>query len=76
MKECPNCSGTGRIWYSCCGDEIISNEELEMCPTCHEWCSSDDDEECDWCDGTGGVSDEPDPNDLYDQERLTEHFES
>ena len=53
---CPECDGEGKILMSCCGDNIRGtiNEDILICPTCHEHLG-DDKEECTWCDGTGYV---------------------
>jgi RecJ-like exonuclease len=56
--ECKECDGTGKIWFSCCGDEL--NEGMFegddcLCPTCNEHCSIDDYDKCTDCDGKGEV---------------------
>jgi hypothetical protein len=55
MKEpaqCPTCEGTGRVYYSCCGDDIRGND-IDLCPTCYEHCDTEDGEECEECGGSG-----------------------
>lgn len=49
--ECTECNGTGKVCYSCCGDDIKGND-YDNCPTCLEHCSLEE-EDCDSCNGTG-----------------------
>jgi hypothetical protein len=49
--ECIECNGTGKVCYSCCGDDIKGND-FDLCPTCKEHCSLEE-ERCESCDGTG-----------------------
>ena len=56
--ECEECDGTGKIWFSCCGDELNKGDfegDDVSCPTCKEHCSIDDYEKCEACNGTGEV---------------------
>lgn len=41
ITECPECEGTGKVFYSCCGDDIRGND-IDICPTCHEHCDTED----------------------------------
>ncbi len=50
-EECEECSGSGTVCYSCCGDDIKGND-FDNCPTCFEHCSLDE-EVCESCGGTG-----------------------
>jgi len=50
--ECKECEGTGRVYISCCGDDIRGND-IDLCPTCYEHCDTEDGEECEACAGTG-----------------------
>lgn len=54
-EECPECEGTGKVFYSCCGDDIRGND-IDLCPTCHEHCDITEGEECDTCGGTGYIT--------------------
>ena len=54
-EECQECEGTGRVFYSCCGDDIRGND-IDLCPTCHEHCDVEDGEECESCGGTGYIT--------------------
>lgn len=49
--KCEECSGTGTVCYSCCGDDIKGND-FDNCPTCFEHCSLEE-ETCESCEGTG-----------------------
>lgn len=50
MKECPECKGAGRVYYSdCCGVEIIEGR----CQDCQEFCIESG-ERCEECNGEGG----------------------
>jgi len=51
--ECSACHGEGKIYYSCCGDEVYSDDTL--CPTCREHIDGVEPEICDVCEGTGYV---------------------
>lgn len=51
-KPCENCEGTGKVFYSCCGDDISGND-IDLCPTCYEHCDTEDGEPCEDCNGTG-----------------------
>ncbi len=56
--ECDECDGTGKIWFSCCGDELNEGDfegDDCLCPTCYEHVSIDDYDECTTCKGTGEV---------------------
>jgi len=33
----------------------LAIDDLEPCPTCHEWVSGEDREDCDVCDETGTI---------------------
>lgn len=52
--ECQLCEGTGGSFYSCCGDDISDND-IDLCPTCYEHCGEGDLEECEHCNGLGHV---------------------
>ncbi len=52
--ECPECDGRGGFSYSCCGDDITNND-IDLCPTCMEHCGAGDFEECDMCEGEGTI---------------------
>ena len=52
-KNCPECEGTGKIYLSCCGDDMTVTD-FDICPTCHEHCGRDWDT-CEDCKGTGQV---------------------
>ncbi len=54
LVECLTCDGKGYACYSCCTQELITDDIL-MCPVCHEHLGE---EECDDCDGTGKVPEE------------------
>ena len=53
MKEekiiCETCGDSGRVQYSCCGDNITTNED-DICPGCGEHCGNET-EECPNCNG-------------------------
>jgi hypothetical protein len=51
MIECSECEGTGKVYYSCCGDDM-RGFDIDLCPTCKEHCG-DDGEVCESCNGTG-----------------------
>ena len=53
--ECEYCEGTGRLFFSCCGDDIRGND-IDLCPTCHEHCDTEEGEECEECNGTGKLT--------------------
>jgi hypothetical protein len=52
--KCENCDGTGKepTVYSCCGDDITDND-IDLCPTCQEYCSLEPEDECVECEGKG-----------------------
>lgn len=50
-EDCFECSGTGTVCYSCCGDDIKGND-YDNCPTCLEHCSLEE-EVCGSCNGIG-----------------------
>lgn len=53
MTDCKECYGTGRLYFSCCGDDMSDSiNETDLCPTCLEHCG-DEGEECDACFGLG-----------------------
>lgn len=56
--ECEECDGTGRVFFSCCGDDIRGND-IDLCPTCYEHCDTEEGEECESCDGKGFINGEP-----------------
>lgn len=35
MEVCNQCTN-GRVLYSCCGDELPTDTDSDICPTCHE----------------------------------------
>lgn len=54
-NSCEQCEGTGKDFYSCCGDDI-RGKDLDFCPTCKEhtgWENLNNCENCDNCKGTG-----------------------
>jgi hypothetical protein len=51
--ECLVCDGTGKVCFSCCGDDIKENDH-DLCPSCKEHCSLDE-ENCEECNGTGEI---------------------
>ena len=59
MEDCPECDGSGEVYYSCCGDDIKGTtwEDIEICPTCREHLGGP--ETCPTCAGTGEVIAEP-----------------
>lgn len=59
MEDCPECEGTGKTFYSCCGDDLRGTdfEDIEMCPTCREHLGGP--ETCDTCSGSGKLMAEP-----------------
>lgn len=54
--DCKECNGHGYELQSCCGDDMIGLD-FDLCPTCHEHCSTErmDGEECEACNGTGKI---------------------
>ena len=67
-EPCDECSGTGTIHMSCCGDNITKTiDMLPRCPTCLEGQGSEG-EECEYCEGKGEVdaSYTPDPDAKHD----------
>lgn len=50
-KTCPECDGKGELVYDCCSGDIV-NEDVMICPICHEHLGEDD---CKNCEGTGIV---------------------
>lgn len=48
---CPECDGAKVRVYSCCTGEHIE-DEMMLCPECHEHLGEED---CETCDGTGWV---------------------
>lgn len=51
--ECQECEGTGKVYFSCCGDDMRGRlGESDICPTCKEHCG-DEGEDCEECKGTG-----------------------
>lgn len=56
MVDCPECDGTGKVYYSCCGDDVkgTQHEDYGICPTCKENLSGEH-EDCETCGGTGEV---------------------
>lgn len=55
-KECSECNGKGKGYFSCCTHQMVE-EELAMCPICKEHLGEDI---CEGCDGTGVVEDDLD----------------
>ena len=51
---CEECEGTGKVFYSCCGDDIRGND-IDLCPTCYEHCDTEEGEPCESCDGKGEI---------------------
>ena len=53
---CPECDGDGKVYYSCCGDDVKGtiHEDNGICPTCKEHLSGEY-EDCESCGGTGEV---------------------
>lgn len=56
MRDCPECDGTGEVYYSCCGDDVkhTIHEDYGICPTCKEHLSGEY-SECEECNGSGKV---------------------
>jgi hypothetical protein len=57
-RDCRHCDGTGKAWYSCCGDDMSQfrqHAEVGICPSCKEHIA-DDGEDCYYCDGAGYIS--------------------
>jgi hypothetical protein len=59
IQPCPECGGSGKRVYSCCGDDITNND-FDNCPSCGEHCGDtsphgDSAEECGWCEGSGQI---------------------
>lgn len=52
MITCPDCDGTTKVYYSCCGIQIDS--DTTVCPECGDDCTPDP-ETCDKCDDNGEV---------------------
>lgn len=54
MVTCSECDGTGKVYYSCCGDDVKGtlHEDYGICPTCKEHLSGEY-EDCESCNGTG-----------------------
>ena len=52
--DCLVCEGTGKVLFSCCGDDVkgTEHEDYGICPTCKEHISTDH-EDCEECNGTG-----------------------
>jgi hypothetical protein len=54
--ECESCEGTGKDFYSCCGDDM-RGKDFDLCPTCKEhtgWMGSlKEAEPCYECEGKG-----------------------
>lgn len=46
---CETCNGRKQVFISCCTQEIV-DDDIAMCPTCHEHLGEED---CPDCDGTG-----------------------
>ncbi len=53
-EDCEHCEGTGKVFTSCCGDDIRGND-IDLCPTCYEHCG-DEGEDCEDCKGTGKLN--------------------
>jgi len=51
VMTCPTCGGSGECFISCCTGEVVNND-LQMCPVCHEHLGE---EECPSCHGSGVV---------------------
>ena len=51
MRECDFCNGKKVLYISCCTQEPV-DEDIAMCPECHEHLGEED---CPECDGTGEV---------------------
>jgi len=53
---CEACEGTGKNFYSCCGDDM-RGRDFDNCPTCHEHTGWDgkEDGDCIECNGTGRI---------------------
>jgi hypothetical protein len=55
-KKCNECDGDGKVYYSCCGDDVKNTiyEDHGLCPTCKEHLDGEY-SECESCDGTGEI---------------------
>ena len=53
MEDCLTCEGTGKTYYSCCGDDM-RGQDIDLCPTCYEH-QGDEGEPCEECNGTGEI---------------------
>ena len=55
-EECEACEGTGKDYYSCCGDDMRGSDD-GLCPSCYEHTGIDahnePSEDCSECNGTG-----------------------
>lgn len=54
---CPECNGSGKTWYSCCGDNMDDypeHSDYMICPTCQEGLGEE--EPCETCKGSGEVT--------------------
>ena len=53
---CVACEGTGKTYFSCCGDDVKGtiHEDYGICPTCKEHLSGEY-EDCEDCNGTGEI---------------------
>lgn len=49
ITECEVCEGDGYGYWSCCNQELV-DEDIAMCPICHEHLGE---EECIECEGKG-----------------------
>lgn len=61
--ECPTCDGRREAVFSCCTGDLV-DDDIAMCPECHEHLGESD---CSDCDGTGYVPE--------DQEEFTDKVE-
>ena len=54
--ECECCKGTGKDFFSCCGDDMRGSD-LDLCPSCHKHTGWDGSSygECTECDGEGYI---------------------
>lgn len=53
MIECDVCNGAGKLYFSCCGDDM-PNSDSDICPTCKEHCGRES-EPCEHCNGEGEI---------------------
>ena len=55
MVTCSECNGTGRVHFSCCGDDVSGTiyEDYNLCPTCKEHLPGEED--CENCEGKGTI---------------------